>query len=101
MGTIVAMKIKTGIIFCLPVTMLREIFTLVVDRKPTPYYIQFGKDRKRFQFQATLKNKSAPSFVVMLQDDDFITEPSVDEVIARQAEQKVRELVNDTIFYRF
>ena len=80
--------------------MLREIFTLVVDRVPTPYYIRFGKDRKSFQFQATLKNKSAPSFVAMFQDDDFITEPYVDEVIAKQAEQKVRELVNDKIFDR-
>ena len=81
--------------------MLREIFTLVVDRIPTPYYIKFEKDRKKFQFQATLKNKAAPTFVVMLSDNDFITEPYIDEVIAKQAKQKVRELVNDKIFDRF
>ena len=81
--------------------MLREIFTLVVDRIPTPYYIRFGKDRKRFQFQASLKNKFAPSFVVMICDDDIITEPDVDEVIAKKARQKVRELLNDKIFDRF
>jgi hypothetical protein len=81
--------------------MLREMFTLVVDRIPTPYYIQFEKDRKKFKFQASVKNKSAPSFVVMLRDNDFITEPFVDDVIAKQAKQKVRELVNDKIFDRF
>ena len=82
--------------------MLREIFTLVIDRTPTPYYIQFEKDRKKFHFQANLKNKSAPSFIVMIdEDDDIITVPHVDEVIAKQAEQKVRELVNDKIFDRF
>jgi hypothetical protein len=81
--------------------MIREMFTLVVDRIPTSYYIRFEKDRKRFQFQATLKNKTAPSFVVMLRDDVLITEPNVDEVIAKQAKQKVRELVNDKIFDRF
>ena len=81
--------------------MIREMFTLVVDRIPTPYYIKFEKDRKKFQFQASLKNETAPSFVVMLRDNDFITEPYVDEVIAKQAKQKVRELVNDKIFDRF
>jgi hypothetical protein len=81
--------------------MIREMFILVVDRIPTPYYIRFEKDRKRFQFQATLKNKTAPSFVVRLSDGHFITEPYVDEFIAKQAEQKVRELVNDKIFDRF
>ena len=94
-------KSKTGIIFYSATTMIREMFTLVVDRIPTPYYIKFEKDRRRFQFQATLKNKAAPSFVVMFLDNDLITEPFVDEVIAKQARQKVRELVNDKIFDRF
>lgn len=90
-----------GIIFYSAPTMIREIFTLVVDRIPTPYYVRFEKDRKKFQFQATLKNKTAPSFVVFLQGDDLILEPYVDEVIAKQVEQKVLELVNDKIFDRF
>jgi hypothetical protein len=80
--------------------MLREIFILVVEKVPTPYYIRFGKDRKRFHFQASLKNKMAPSFVVIIDDDAIITEPMVHEVILKQAEQKVRELVNDEIFDR-
>jgi hypothetical protein len=81
--------------------MLREIFILDIDRIPTPYYIRFGKDRKSFQFQASLKNRSAPSFVMIIRDENFITEPQVDERIVKQAEQKVRELVNDSIFDRF
>jgi hypothetical protein len=81
--------------------MLREMFMLVVDRIPTPYYIQFGKDRKKFKFQASVKNKTAPSFVISLHENAFVTEPNVDEVIVKQAEQKVREIVNDKIFDRF
>ena len=80
--------------------MLREIFILVVDKVPTPYYIQFEKERRKFHFQASLKNKTAPAFVVILDDGDMTIEPYVDEFIAKQAEQKVRELVNDEIFDR-
>ena len=81
--------------------MIREIFTLVVDRIPTQYYIKFGKDRQQFHFQASLKNKSAPSFVVHLRDEDVVMEPSVDDAIAKQAVQKVKEIVEDKIFDRF
>jgi hypothetical protein len=80
--------------------MIREIFTLVVDKIPMPYYIRFEKDRQRFHFQASLKNKSAPSFVVIVSNENLITEPPIDDAIAKQAVQKVKEIVQDKIFDR-
>ena len=80
--------------------MIREICTLKVDRIPIQYYIRFEKDRRRFFFQASLKNKSAPSFTIIQREDEWFTEPAVDPSITKQAIQKVREIVEDRIFDR-
>ncbi|MFL5810889.1 MAG: hypothetical protein ACJ749_15315 [Flavisolibacter sp.] len=81
--------------------MMREIFTLVIDKIPTQYYVQFNKDRQRFFFQAAFKYKTAPSFTIMLLEDRLVAEPAVKDEIAEQALKKVREIVADEIFDRF
>jgi hypothetical protein len=96
-----ATLLKTGIIFIQQRLMMREIFTLVIDRIPTQYYIQFNKDRQRFFFQAAFKYKTAPSFTIMLRDDRLVAEPAIKDEIAEQALRKVREIVADKIFDRF
>jgi hypothetical protein len=80
--------------------MIREIFTLRVDNISTQYYIRFEKDRKRFFFQASLKNNTAPSFTVFVHKDELVIDPHVDDFIAEQALHKVREIVADKIFDR-
>jgi|GEM_PF-2949597 len=81
--------------------MIREILTLVVDNVSMPYYIQFEKDRKRFAFQPTLKNKAAPSFTVELRDGVMVVEDGVPEPIARQAREKISDILSNSIFDRF
>jgi hypothetical protein len=81
--------------------MIREIFTLLIDGVPVLYYVQFNKDRQRFSFQAGFKNRSAPSFTIIVRDDQLITEPVVRKEIVEQAVKKVKEIVADKIFDRF
>lgn len=81
--------------------MIKEILTLIVDGVPTQYYIKFGKERRRFSFHPTLKNKSAPVFIVFMRDDELKVAGEVDEQVAEQARQKVREILSDNLFDRF
>ena len=78
--------------------MLKEILTLVVNGSPTQYYIKFGKDLRRFSFQPTLKNKSAPVFVIFLRDDELRVAGDVDNKLAEQAKEKVRTILSDNLF---
>jgi len=67
---------------------------------PMQYYVRFDKERRKFNFQATLKHKTAPSFLIRVVDGELIPEPVVSEAILRQAKQKVKEIVSDKIFDR-
>jgi hypothetical protein len=81
--------------------MIKEILTLLVDGVPTQYYIKFGKDRRRFSFHPTLKNKAAPVFVVFMRDDELRVAGDVDDLVAEQATLKVKEILSDNLFDRF
>ena len=77
---------------------MREILTLMVDNTVTKYYIQFEKDRKRFHFQPTLKNKTAPIFTIRVQNNQLITEQDLQEYLAVQAKEKVKEILSNSVF---
>ncbi len=81
--------------------MLREILTLSVNNIPTQYYIRFGKDRQRFSFQPTLKNKEAPVFVILVRDGELKLAGDIDKVMESQAMEKVKEILSDNIFDKF
>ena len=78
--------------------MFREILTLVVDKIPTSYYIDFAKDRKQFNFQPTLKNKTAPSFRIIERYGELIELEEIDPGLVEQAKEKIREILNNPIF---
>ena len=78
--------------------MIREILTLVVDEKPTQYYIQFEPDRKRFSFQPTLKNREAPSFTIILEEGTMQTTDTISEELKEQAKNKIIELLSNPMF---
>ena len=81
--------------------MIREILTLVVDGISLPYYIQFDKDRQRFSFQPTLKNRSAPGFVLEVKDGLVMPLDPVPPDLVRQAEEKIREIISTNLFDNF
>ena len=81
--------------------MLQEILTLIVDNHPTQYYINFEKGRKKFLFQPTLINKTAPTFYVVVQNTELVAEEITDHDVARQAIEKVREILANSIFDKF
>ena len=78
--------------------MIREILTLIVDDLPMQYYIFFGKDRKQFNFQPTLTHKSAPDFDVFVKEEELLIENNIDPSLARQAKEKVREILSNPVF---
>ena len=81
--------------------MIREILTLVVDKVPTQYYIDFEKDRKQFNFQPTLTNKNAPTFRIIERYGELIEIEEIDPSIIEQAKEKIREILNNPIFDQF
>ena len=81
--------------------MIREILTLVVDNVPTQYYIDFEKDRKQFNFQPTLTNKTAPSFRIIERYGELIEIEEVDPFVIEQAKEKIREILNNPIFGQY
>lgn len=81
--------------------MLQEILTLFVDDLPTQYYINFEKERKKFLFQPTLKNKSAPTFTIIVENNEVVSENLTDHDLEKQAIQKVREILSNSIFDNF
>jgi hypothetical protein len=81
--------------------MLREILTLLVDKIPTQYYINFQPDRKEFIFQPTLNNKSAPAFTVLVEGADLVVPQKIERLLVDQAKEKVTEILNNTIFDQF
>lgn len=81
--------------------MIREILTLVVDNVPTQYYIDFEKDRKQFNFQPTLTNKTAPSFRIIERYGELIEIEEIDPFVIEQAKEKIREILNNPIFDQF
>ena len=81
--------------------MLREILTLTVNQVPIQYYIRFGKDRKRFTFHPTFKNKDAPEFVILVKDSELKIAGEIEEQMAEQAKEKVREIISNSIFDSF
>jgi hypothetical protein len=81
--------------------MIREILTLVVDKIPTQYYIEFEKDRKQFNFQPTLTNKGAPSFCIIERYGELIEIEEIDVSILEQAKEKIKEILNNPIFNQF
>ena len=78
--------------------MIREILTLVVDKVPTKYYIEFEKDRKHFNFQPTLANKTAPSFRIIERYGELIALDEIDPSLIAQAKEKIKEILNNPIF---
>ena len=80
---------------------MREILTLLVDNINTRYYIQFEKDRKRFIFQPTLKNRAAPSFTILVEQDELITRDSIQPALLQQARDKVKEILTSSMFDKF
>jgi hypothetical protein len=78
--------------------MIREILTLLVDGIPTRYYIDFEKDRKQFGFQPTLSNKTAPSFRIVERYGELIEMEEIDQVLLKQAKEKIREILNNPIY---
>lgn len=78
--------------------MIREILTLMVGKVPTQYYIEFEKDRKQFNFQPTLTNKTAPSFRVIERYGELIEVEEIDPALSEQAKEKIREILNNPIF---
>jgi hypothetical protein len=81
--------------------MIQEILTLVVDKLPTQYYINFEKDRKKFLFQPTLKNRLAPTFYVVVKNNELVAEEIKDLEVADQAIEKVKEILSNSIFDNF
>jgi len=81
--------------------MIREILTLVVNKIPTQYYIEFEKDRKQFNFQPTLANKAAPSFRVIERYGELIEVDEVDPSVLSQAKDKIKEILDNPIFDQF
>jgi hypothetical protein len=81
--------------------MIREILTLLVDRIPTQYYIDFETDRKQFNFQPTLSNKTAPSFRIIERYGELIEVEEIDPSIIEHAKEKIREIMNNPIFDQF
>ena len=81
--------------------MIREILTLVVDKVPTQYYIDFEKDRKQFNFQPTLTNKNAPTFRIIERYGELIEIEEIDPLVIMQAKEKIREILNNPIFDQF
>ena len=78
--------------------MIREILTLVVDKLPTQYYIFFDKQRRHFNFQPTLSHKTAPSFDIIILQGELIVKGEIDESLARQAKEKVNEIISNPVF---
>ena len=81
--------------------MIREILTLLVDKVPTQYYIDFEKDRKQFNFQPTLSNKAAPSFRIIERYGELIEVEDIDPSIIEQAKEKIKEIMDNPIFDQF
>jgi hypothetical protein len=81
--------------------MIREILTLVVDKVPTQYYIDFEKDRKQFNFQPTLTNKNAPTFRIIERYGELIEIEEIDPLVIMQAKEKIREILDNPIFDQF
>jgi hypothetical protein len=78
--------------------MIREILTLVVNKVPTQYYIDFEKNRKQFNFQPTLANSTAPSFRIIERYGELIEIEEIDPVLLEHAKEKIREILNNPIF---
>jgi len=78
--------------------MIREILTLTVERIPTQYYIEFEKDRKQFNFQPTLTNKSAPSFRIVERYGELIELEEIEPELLKEAKEKIREIIDNPIF---
>lgn len=79
-------------------TMIREILTLVVDKTPIHYYIYFEKDRKQFNFQPTLANKTAPSFKIIERYGELIEVEEIDPELLKQAIEKIKDILSNPIF---
>lgn len=78
--------------------MIKEILTLVVDKIPTQYYIFFERDRRRFNFQATLSNKAAPGFDIVVKGNELAVTVQIDDSLANQAKEKVKEILSNPVF---
>lgn len=78
--------------------MIREILTLVVENISTQYYIDFEKERKQFNFQPTLKNRTAPSFRIIERYGELISVEEIDPQLFEQAKEKIKEILDDPIF---
>jgi hypothetical protein len=78
--------------------MMREILTLILDKTPVQYYILFTKERNRFIFEPTLKNKSAPKFTIEIINNEPTTNDIVDDNLLMHAKEKVREIISDDFF---
>ena len=78
--------------------MIRELLTLIIDKVPVQYYIRFSRERNHFYFQPTLKNKTAPTFTLFKNEEEWKTEDDIDALILDQAKQKIKEINSDSIF---
>ena len=81
--------------------MIKEILTLLIDIVPTQYYIDFERDRKQFNFHPALSNKTAPSFRIIERYGELIEIEEIDPYLAKQAKEKIREILNNPNFDQF
>ncbi len=73
--------------------MFKEILTLQAEEGPLQYYLLFEKEGRRFIFDPTFKNKSAPVFVILVEDDVLYTEGKISHQLEMQAQEHVRGLL--------
>jgi len=81
--------------------MIREILTLIVNKTPTQYYIDFDRDRKQFTLHPALITNSAPSFRIIERYGELIEVEEIDPEIIQQAKEKIKEIMRDSSLDRF
>ena len=73
----------------------------MVDKIPIQYYIEFEKDRRQFNFQPTLANKTAPKFRIIKRYGELIELEEIDPYLLEQAKERIKEILNNPIFDQF
>ena len=78
--------------------MIREILTLILNKKRVQYYIELTKKRDRFVFEPGLKNKTAPYFSLEHKEGQWVCNQDIDPDLLEQAIQKAQEISSNDIF---
>lgn len=78
--------------------MLREILTLHIDGIPMSYYIRFSKERTNFTFSPTLQHRSAPEFVIHVDEKEILPSSGIPQDLHDQASEKIKEILENSLF---